>query len=486
MGLTGETGVDALIPVIVLQAVLSTAGVLLVWAIGRRSGGRGVGLVAAGLAAGYAPFLYQASIAMPTSLILFVHLLALWLLVRATQAERDEPEGARLSVWLLVGGSLALAAAAHGTGLALAAAVLAWLSVAGSAKGLRRRLVVVALVLAGLLPPILAITARNYWVSGDFVLLTSNAGKNFYIGHNPVADGTFGPHWFPVWGSGLGTYIQGEQRSPEDPAPSEVSRWLARKAWRYIGDHPDKAAALAWRKLRLLFNGYEASQDDNPYFARRFSRTLQLPLVGFVLVGSLGLAGLVPALLERRRYAPLLICLAAEAAAFSMMFVLARYRAFIAAILMVLASRFLFWAWESFRSRSWKRLAVGALALVAAWGFVTWDVPGFHRERGFGQQHLAVARSYLEEGELAEADRHARAALAASFAPYRDIATKKAMAEELRGRIALARHDWEAAELHFSSALERLSGRPRMRPGAARLAERLRQLRRAASSRAAH
>lgn len=476
MVLTGTNGEAALGPILAFQALVSTLSVLLIWALATRLAGWRTGLVAASLAAVFEPFIYQSSIAMPTSLILFAHLVALWLVVRTTRMEMDPDRRSRpTGGWMLVGLSLALAVVSHGTALAVAAAVLAWLLLGPGASDVRRRLVVAALVLSGLVPPLAAVTARNYAVSGDLVLLTSNAGKNLYIAHNPVADGTFNPHWFPVWGAGLRTYIQGDERTPEDPAPSEVSSWLAGKALEFIRDNPERTAALTWRKIRLFLNWYETCQDDNPYFAERYSRVLSLPLPGFWLIGSLGLAGIVPAVLERRRYGPLLVCLAAELAAFAVMFVLARYRAFAAAILVILGARLLTWAGSRISSGRWELgLGVAAVALVCAGLFVSWDVPGFHRERGFGQQHAAAAKELLDRGRLEAAQAEAEAALAASFAPYRDLDVRKAAVDVLLGEIALARGNPKDAKRHFETGLSRLADRSAVRAGVKGLLRRLR------------
>lgn len=477
MLLTGTSGTGALGAILAFQAALGALSVLLIGAIGARVGGFKVALLASALASIYGPFVYQTSIVMPTSVILAAHLLALWLLVRAAQLEGDgvDHDPGRPSLpWLVAGLSLALATLSHGTGLAVAAGALAWIALGGAARPLRRRAAVAALVLCGLLPPILATTARNYAVSGDVVLLTSNAGKNLYIGHNPVADGTFNPHWFPVWGSGLRTYIRGDERGPEDPKPSEVSRWLADKAMRFAIDHPDKTIAVTWRKIRLFLNWYETCQDDNPYFAARYSNVLSLPLPGFALIGSLGLAGLLPALLKRRRYGPLLVCLLAELSAFAIMFVLARYRAFAAAILMVLGAQLVLWLVARIARRRWKALGAGLAAIAAATAFVTWDVPGFDRQRGFGQQHVAAARILMQRGELEAAREEARAALSASFSPYRDLDVRKATVDALLGEIALALGDPGAAVEHFERGLDRVGGRPAVRAGVAGLLERLR------------
>ena len=44
---------------------------------------------------------------------------------------------------------------------------------------------------AGVISALGPVVVRNYYVSNELVLTTAQAGQNFYIGHNPDANGTY-------------------------------------------------------------------------------------------------------------------------------------------------------------------------------------------------------------------------------------------------------------------------------------------------------
>jgi 4-amino-4-deoxy-L-arabinose transferase-like glycosyltransferase len=467
-GTSGGTG--ALSAAMVFQSLLGAGSVLLVASLGRRFGGRAVGLIAGGSAAVYEPFIYQESLVMPTVVVLFTHLLAL----RVFLAAKDRRER---RWWAASGFGLGLAALAHGSGLALAGLLTVTAAVWSDPSSRRRSLVFTGLLLIGLSLPVLSVTARNWVVGDDLVLVTSNAGKNFYIGHHPAADGTFSPHRFRIWGSGLGTYLEGVERGPDQPTPSEVSSWLSRRAWAFIVEDPARAARVTLRKLRLLFNWYETPINDNQYFARHYSSVLSLPLLGFGWVAPLGLAGLAVSWRRFRELGVLYVAVASQVILFTIMFVLGRYRTFLAALLMIAAGLFVVWAVRRLRELDWLTLGTGLVLLALAGLFVQQTIPGFEVERGFGQQHLAVARHYLDARKPSLAEKHARTALRSSFAPWQDLHIRKARVQYLRGQAAWSAGKLAKARRLFTKALRRARAEDKYRAGVLELTQEIRQAR---------
>ena len=63
---------------------------------------------------------------------------------------------------------------------------------ARAAAGRRAILFAVLFAIAFAAPPA-AVTIRNRVVGGDWVVVASQGGVNFYIGNNPAAIGTFAP-----------------------------------------------------------------------------------------------------------------------------------------------------------------------------------------------------------------------------------------------------------------------------------------------------
>ena len=81
-----------------------------------------------------------------------------------------------------------------------------------------KRLLALAWVVLGAALCIAPVTARNWFVTGEPVLITAHGGINFYIGNNPRASGTFTP--------AAGHAAGGRPLEPR-PAPA---RWPSGKA----------------------------------------------------------------------------------------------------------------------------------------------------------------------------------------------------------------------------------------------------------------
>ncbi|MHC4611937.1 MAG: ArnT family glycosyltransferase, partial [Planctomycetota bacterium] len=260
-----------------LQSVFGALSCWLLYWVGCLTFGRGVGILCGLTAACYGLFVYYDGLLMPTSQILFVHLLAMALFLIALR------RGA-LGWWLSAGIVLGLCAVAHGTAVLIFPGVLIWAWVGSPGTDRRTRALRMLTVALGFTPIVGAVTLRNYVVGNDFVLLTSNAGKNFYIGNNPTADGSYRLYRSNMWGSELGHYLGSVKRTPDDLPPSQVSRHFSRMARQFMLENPGTALALLGRKLRLCFHAVETGINDQFYFAKRFSGVLRAPLLTFGIV----------------------------------------------------------------------------------------------------------------------------------------------------------------------------------------------------------
>lgn len=155
----------------------------------------------------------------------------------------------------------------------------------------------VLLFIIGTIVMIAPVTIRNYLVSKDFVLVSSNAGVNFFIGNNPQALGVF--HLPPE--SGLSNYdLPGtsvniaENETGRALKPSEVSQFWMKKATRFIVREPFQEIKILWRKFLLFWNAYEIPNNLNFYFIRReFGPILHITLFGFWLIAPIAIVGIV-------------------------------------------------------------------------------------------------------------------------------------------------------------------------------------------------
>jgi len=150
---------------------------------------------------------------------------------------------------------------------------------------------------AAALVPILPITARNWFVGGDLVLIASQGGVNFHIGNHAGGDGVTAivPGTRGDWMGGYEDAIRmAEEAEGRALRPSEVSRHYFARGWSFVLGEPSKSVPLLLKKLRLFWAGGERPNNKQIYFFWEEFRLGRwpLPLVGFWLVGPLGLAGI--------------------------------------------------------------------------------------------------------------------------------------------------------------------------------------------------
>jgi tetratricopeptide (TPR) repeat protein len=256
---------------------------------------------------------------------------------------------------------------------------------------------------------VLAVTLRNGVVGGDFVLVSSQGGLNFYLGNSPTAAGVY-------WNLG-GVYEGNPAALNRDAAtriaerhlgrplkPSDVQRWFLVRGFAWLGACPGDAARLYWRKLRLLTNDYEISLNVDFYFTRfsSFFHRAPLPWFGFVLsFGVIGLAaGWRKSPFARTAGALFIISYALSVLVF---FVSARYRLPMVPILIAFAGAGLVLWYDLWRRWRWPSAAALTAAAVALGSFSLWPVKGIRHDVPFGQAYYQLGKFYFEEGKYREA-----------------------------------------------------------------------------------
>jgi len=163
---------------------------------------------------------------------------------------------------------------------------------------LNRRLVMALFFTAGVMLVLVPVAARNYMISGDLVVTTSQAGQNFYIGHNPAANGTYVKLAFvrpdPLYEQ-EDFHKEAESRLGRELVPAEVSRYWLGQGLDFIKKEPVTFLQLTSKNILLFFNNYEIPDNHNFYFHKRYSSVLEkLPLTfgllsPFIVLGLLGM-----------------------------------------------------------------------------------------------------------------------------------------------------------------------------------------------------
>jgi len=266
----------------VIQAVLAAISAVLLYRIGRRKVGAGVAVGAAMACAFYGPLVFfNVEMLAPVLIVLFYMLMAL-ALDRAFGGGTDcqsVPPGrdaratrAKLVWWPVAGVLNGLAALAHGLGLLIAPLVCIYGLFGRPMRsvpwGLRSLAVVLFLV--GTAIPIVPVTARNYIVSKQWVLISYNGPINLFIGNHPKYDEMVGLRPGLEWGSltrsldelGIGRTI------------GDSTRYFMRGFWANLRQHPAAVARVWLKKVFLFFNADEIKRNYPIYPMRDNSRLL--------------------------------------------------------------------------------------------------------------------------------------------------------------------------------------------------------------------
>jgi tetratricopeptide (TPR) repeat protein len=386
-----------------VQVALGAGTVALVMATAGAWWSRRAALIAGALAAATGVLAFNEILILQSGVDAFLTALALFTLARAVRG----PSWGRL---IAAGAALGALAVNRPNALpAVAAVAVLWVAVHRSRAAVAQA---VALGLGTLL--VLApFAVRNRVVGGEWVLVTSHGGLNYYIGNNALADGT----WRVT--PGVRGSIEGQKEDVRRVAAQalgrpvtsgEASAYFFDRAWQWIRLHPADWAALQFRKLALTLNAVDVGLNVSyTYFARDEFSLLSLLPVGPWLIIPLGLFGLGAAAprADRAGYIAWASFVPAYALSVSAFFVSSRYRLPLLVPLLVAAGAAVDWLWGLVRAPLRATTAVPAVAgLVVLFVVVNWPIRAdtgrlFEREERIVQ--LVMDGQFAEGRRLLEA-----------------------------------------------------------------------------------
>lgn len=363
--------------VYLLQVGFGVATCWLTARLGHRVFGTAAGNLAGLMAALFAPSIFYEVQIEKTFLSVFL-VAAFLVLFLDRRAARRVAAGAVLAlacltranliVFIPLGFGLLLFERAEGAGREHRGALYDFLRVP-DARGLRQA----AAFLLGCALVLTPVVLRNYAVQGQWVLTTSQAGQNFYIGNNPL--NTTGSYIVPPSIRPDPRYEETDFRAAAEReagrklSPSEVSDFWSDKAWTHIRENPTFAQMMILRKFMLFWNDYEVPDNLNMYLLERWSWVLRLPLLGIGAITAFALLGGAVAFRRNadvRIVSGFVVVYCATVVAF---FVFSRYRIQVVPVLMVLGAHGLLWLVEQVRRARWDVVAGGVAAVVMT-GFV--------------------------------------------------------------------------------------------------------------------
>ncbi len=258
--------------------------------------------------------------------------------------------------------------------------------------------------------PILPVTMVNMVKGGEFILISTQGGVNFYIGNNKDADGIsvrapgpnlrVGHYQDNIWTSSMD---EAEHRNGRAMSQSEVSSFWYREAFRDMRSDPWRAVKLLSRKFYLFWHGQEIFNNKPVYYAGEYSWLMR------VLIWKQGLnfpsgilfplmfAGALLAFVRKKEILVPFLFIMLFALVVSAFFVCARFRQPIVPLAIVVAA---FGAAELrlLLTTNWKRFAacvalIGLLAVGLNWG------GNVESAENLSQFNAAVGGAYLNKRE---------------------------------------------------------------------------------------
>jgi len=316
--------------------LLGALSCLLLVRLGTLIAGFRVGVTAGLIAALYWPLIYFDSQLLTVGLEIFLDLALLLMLHAARRGTSSLLLGVSGCVW-------GLSAITRPNVLAIAPVILLWFWLNADRRP-RWRTALRHSILVGLgaAMVILPVTLRNRVVGGEWVLIATNGGVNFFIGNNAESDGMTAivPGTHKGWQGGYeDTHRIAEEALGRRPSEAEVSSYWYGRARQWIVSAPVEWIRLTVQKLRLFWSPFEIGNNQSIRLVAQQSPGMRwfFPL-GFPVIVAAAAGGLV---LERRRWRSwslvlgfTLVYMATVVAFFSN----ARYRLPVVPILILLAA----------------------------------------------------------------------------------------------------------------------------------------------------
>ena len=403
-------GFDLIVPRLI-QALLGALNAVGIFMLGRRLFGDRAAWISGLGAVFYATLIFFDGELLAPTITIFLDL-AVFLIIFKLNS------GKRWGLWCLPGFLFGLRALAATNILVTAPVFLIWIYLKSRHGWTRKQALLSASAFtAGIVLAIAPVTIRNYALEKDFVLVSYNAGLNFYIGNSGDYDGKVAIRPGIDWSELTKKPLRAGRTKK-----SERSSYFFKEAWKYISSHPGAYLKLLARKAYLFFHGNEALRNQSIYPFREHSSLLKLLLWKAGIPGGPGLAFpfglLLPLALPgiflvfRRRHGrgKLLLGFAlVYALSVIAFFITARYRLPLIPILLLMAG----FGWACWKE--WwhsPKLRYGLLAGMAVlFALSNWN-PGTMPKTMNRDAYYSLADTHRKQGNIQKAEKYYKKVIA--------------------------------------------------------------------------
>ncbi len=332
----------------IVQVLMSSATCLLYYYISKKCWGVRAGVIASLLATFYNIYIFYVPLHLKPTLYIFLETLCVLLLCLSLYEEKKR-------YFIASGILLGLMTFTRGNTLLIVPFLLIWVFLSYNFKTAIKNYL---LILFGLILILFPVIIRNYVVSGDFVITTSQAGSNFYIGNSLKANGSYVPlisgRETPEF-EGPDARMIAEKELGRKLKPSEVSRYWFTKSFDYIKNNKIHYTKLMWKKIKLFFNYYEVPDSEDFYFYRQYSSVLRLPLIPFGVICPLAFLGMLLLIKDFKKYSLLYVLVIANSVSVIIFYIFSRYRLPIVPLFIIFSSYAINWFANEIKQKEWRK-----------------------------------------------------------------------------------------------------------------------------------
>jgi tetratricopeptide (TPR) repeat protein len=401
----------------IIQLIIPSISAVIVYLLGAKTFNRKIGVFAGLGFAAYGTMIFYDGMFMIEALAIMLNLLATYFLSEV------RPEQKPIK-YLWPGLILGLSAITRPNILLFVPPLLLWIYVVSEKKSdIKRRILFPVVFAVGLIVPIFGVTLRNYFITEEPILISSQGGVNFYIGNNPDAEGL--TMMMPEvrldeslpWNQfTAATRAAAEKEAGKKLKPGEESSFWTRKALNFIWNNPGDFIYLTFKKFVYFCLGFENSDNQDIYYSRNYSGLLALLLwhkaiyFPYGLLFPLAMTGMIISWNRKSGLALLYIFILSYIPSVILFLVTARHRLAVIPFMLIFAAAGLWELYHYWKKKNWRSLGIyfaSVLVLIFLCNRVYFDI-GF---RNISQIHFNLALSYERQGNLPMAEREYQAAL---------------------------------------------------------------------------
>lgn len=383
--------------VYLIQNLLGTGAIILIYLIAREFFKPSVGHIAAFLTAINGVMIFFESQLLLDFLLVDFGLLIIYFLLLANRKQS--------SIYYLIAGLCAgLFAITRPNILAVVPLLLIWLFLSTRpSKSVFRQAII---MLIGIAIPIIPVTARNIFIGHDNVLIASQGGINFYIGNNEKADGYTAllPGKGHSWQYSDAEYdaAVGLGIKPGTLKPSQVSDFYYNKSLKFILKSPWKFIKLQIKKLYLFWNYFEISNNNSLFFITRYIGLGFYPIYLFAIIGPVGLIGALSFFRKDKRLWLIPFMIFGYMLTVIAYFVTDRFRLPVLPLLSLSSAYVIYEIVIAIKERIYRRALILICAILFT-GVFCWSNFYNHHDKSNAQAYYSLGNIFLKKGDYEQA-----------------------------------------------------------------------------------